>query len=95
MLFFIVSRIHGTYNCLLLFSVCIFAHPETSVHFHIIIKPFGKLDGNLIGLGSEARMNTPSSLGGNWQWRADAKKLTPALAAEIRVLTERYFRAAK
>lgn len=23
-------------------------HPETSVHFHIIIKPFGKLDSNLI-----------------------------------------------
>ena len=42
-----------------------------------------------------ARMNTPGQARGNWQWRADAKKLTPALAAEIRVLTERYFRAAK
>ncbi len=42
-----------------------------------------------------ARMNTPGKARGNWQWRADAKKLTPALAAEIRVLTERYFRAAK
>ena len=42
-----------------------------------------------------ARMNTPGQAKGNWQWRADAKKLTPALAAEIRVLTERYFRAAK
>ena len=42
-----------------------------------------------------ARMNTPGQAQGNWQWRADAKKLTPALAAEIRVLTERYFRAAK
>ena len=40
-------------------------------------------------------MNTPGQARGNWQWRADAKKLTPALAAEIRVLTERYFRAAK
>ena len=43
----------------------------------------------------DARMNTPGQAQGNWQWRADAKKLTPALAAEIRVLTERYFRAAK
>ena len=42
-----------------------------------------------------ARMNTPGQARGNWQWCADAKKLTPALAAEIRVLTERYFRAAK
>ena len=42
-----------------------------------------------------ARMNTPGQAQGNWQWRADAKKLTPVLAAEIRVLTERYFRAAK
>ena len=42
-----------------------------------------------------ARMNTPGQAQGNWQWRADAKKLTPALTAEIRVLTERYFRAAK
>ena len=42
-----------------------------------------------------ARMNTPGQAQGNWQWRADAKKLTPALPAEIRVLTERYFRAAK
>ncbi len=42
-----------------------------------------------------ARMNTPGQAQGNWQWRADAKKLTPALAAEIRVLTERYFRATK
>ena len=42
-----------------------------------------------------SRMNTPGMAQGNWQWRADAKKLTPALAAEIRVLTERYFRAAK
>ena len=44
---------------------------------------------------SASRMNTPGVAQGNWQWRADAKKLTPALAAEIRVLTERYFRAAK
>ena len=25
---------------------------------------------DLLGLGSEARMNTPSTLGGNWRWRA-------------------------
>ena len=24
---------------------------------------------DLLGLGSEGRINTPSTLGGNWQWR--------------------------
>lgn len=30
---------------------------------------------DLIGLGSEARMNTPSTLGGNWQWRQHPNRL--------------------
>ncbi|MFR3227157.1 MAG: 4-alpha-glucanotransferase, partial [Blautia massiliensis (ex Durand et al. 2017)] len=42
---------------------------------------------------SSARMNTPGSPRGNWQWRAEDKALTPALAREIRALTARYFRA--
>ena len=37
-------------------------------------------------------MNTPGLAQGNWQWRADDKALTPALAKEIRALTARYFR---
>ena len=41
---------------------------------------------------AEARMNTPGSPRGNWQWRADDKALTPALAKEIRTMTARYFR---
>ncbi len=43
--------------------------------------------------GPEARMNTPGKADGNWQWRADAKDFTPALAGEIRELCVRYFRA--
>ena len=43
--------------------------------------------------GPEARMNTPGKAQGNWQWRADDKALTPALAKEIRALSARYFRA--
>ena len=42
-----------------------------------------------------SRMNTPGKASDNWQWRADAKKLTPALAGEIRELSERYFRTAR
>ena len=43
--------------------------------------------------GPEARMNTPGKAQGNWQWRADDKALTPALAKEILALSARYFRA--
>ena len=46
-----------------------------------------------LGLGSEARMNTPGRADGNWQWRAAETALTPALAGEIRTITARYFRA--
>ena len=38
-------------------------------------------------------MNAPGKADGNWQWRADAKDFTPALAGEIRELCVRYFRA--
>lgn len=42
--------------------------------------------------GGWARMNTPSTVGGNWQWRMK-KGLTSAAAAKyLRELTETYFR---
>ncbi len=40
------------------------------------------------------RMNTPSVLGGNWQYRTNASDFTPALAKEIRKLNRTYGRAA-
>ncbi len=39
---------------------------------------------DLLGLGSRARMNTPSTLGGNWVWRARPESFTPALARRLR-----------
>ena len=39
---------------------------------------------DLLGLGSEGRMNTPSTLGGNWQWRALPGFDRPALARRLR-----------
>ena len=42
-----------------------------------------------------SRLNTPGQAQGNWQWRTDAKKLTPALAKEIRAMAARYFRLGK
>lgn len=39
-----------------------------------------------LGLGGEARMNFPSTLGGNWQWRMGEADLSGALAERLRDL---------
>lgn len=43
-------------------------------------------------LGVRARMNIPSTVGGNWRWRVRKEALTPELAEEIRSLTVLYGR---
>lgn len=43
---------------------------------------------DLLVLGSEARMNTPSVATGNWSWRAPAGCWTPELAARLAALVE-------
>jgi 4-alpha-glucanotransferase len=43
---------------------------------------------DILELGSEARMNTPSSSGDNWSWRCPEGVLTPELAAKLAALTE-------
>lgn len=43
-------------------------------------------------LGAEARINTPSTLGGNWVWRVREDAMAPALAARIRRLSQIYGR---
>ena len=45
-----------------------------------------------LGLGSEARMNIPSTLGGNWEWRVRKDYAAGGLAAKIRKLTKTYNR---
>jgi 4-alpha-glucanotransferase len=47
-----------------------------------------------LGLDDRARMNTPSTLGGNWQWRMLPGAAKAALAQEIRRLTSLFGRAA-
>ncbi len=43
---------------------------------------------DVLGLGSEARMNTPGTVGPqNWSWRMAAGALTPELAARLREAT--------
>ena len=44
---------------------------------------------DVLGLGSEARMNDPGRAGGNWRWRMEAGALTPALARRLREATGR------
>lgn len=43
---------------------------------------------DVLGLGSEARMNTPSVYGGNWRWRFDQAQLTSEVAAKLAHLVE-------
>jgi 4-alpha-glucanotransferase len=47
---------------------------------------------DLLGLGSEARMNTPARESGNWGWRFDAEQLTPSIQQRFLDLTETYGR---
>jgi 4-alpha-glucanotransferase len=43
---------------------------------------------DVLGLGSEARMNDPSQAGGSWRWQMKPDALTPALARRLREETE-------
>jgi 4-alpha-glucanotransferase len=47
---------------------------------------------DLLGLGTEARMNQPATMGGNWRWRYRAGALTPEITERLRMLTELYDR---
>ena len=47
---------------------------------------------DVLGLGSDSRMNTPSTLGGNWLWRAKEKAITPKLGGWLAGLSATYFR---
>lgn len=48
---------------------------------------------DVLGLGSEARMNTPGELEGNWGWRLEPGQLTDGFAAGLRTATEASGRA--
>jgi len=48
---------------------------------------------DLLGLGTEARMNLPNSTSGNWNWRYKPNALTPEVAERLKKLTDLYGRA--
>jgi 4-alpha-glucanotransferase len=48
---------------------------------------------DVLGLGPEARMNTPGSKAGNWSWRVKADVLTPHISERLGDLASIYGRA--
>ncbi len=44
---------------------------------------------DVLGLGSEARMNMPGTTGGSWRWRLEPGQLTEERAARLREITAR------
>ena len=45
-----------------------------------------------LGLGKEARMNTPSTVGGNWKWRLLDGEITKELSLKIKKMVKLYSR---
>jgi 4-alpha-glucanotransferase len=48
---------------------------------------------DVLGVGSEGRMNTPGRASGNWGWRYSQDMLTAAVCDRLKALTEVYGRA--
>jgi 4-alpha-glucanotransferase len=48
---------------------------------------------DLLGLGTEARMNLPNSTDGNWAWRFESGALSDEIGERLRGLTELYGRS--
>jgi 4-alpha-glucanotransferase len=47
---------------------------------------------DILGLGSEARMNTPAVASGNWRWRMRPGALTPEIGGRLQELTKLFER---
>ena len=47
---------------------------------------------DILGLGSEARMNLPARASGNWQWRYSSGQLTAGIADRLRDIVLTYDR---
>ncbi len=48
---------------------------------------------DILGLGSEARMNNPGQTQGNWVWRYRSDRLTEELRDRLKTMTATYGRA--
>jgi 4-alpha-glucanotransferase len=70
------------------------------IHWHMIRALYGSVANlvlvpvqDVLGLGSEARMNLPGKATGNWRWRLSEGSLTAALASRLREMTLTYGRS--
>jgi len=50
---------------------------------------------DILNLGSEARMNFPSKLGGNWTWRFDWEQVNKNIPLTFKGMSEIYDRPPK
>ena len=48
-----------------------------------------------LGLGADARMNTPATLEGNWRWRMQPEQLNPEIASRLYEMNRIYGRLPK
>ena len=74
-------------------------HDVSSIHWDYIRLAMGSVAKlcvipmqDYLGLGEEARINTPATLGNNWKWRMSNKALTKKLSKEIYQMTKMYAR---
>ena len=72
---------------------------EEGFHWGVLRGGLGSVSGlfiaqmqDYLGLGADARMNTPGTLGGNWQWRLLPGQLKPELAEKLAALAKLYGR---
>ncbi len=49
---------------------------------------------DVLGLGSEARMNTPGKMGGNWTWRFQTAQIDPERWQQLKAMVRTYGRIA-
>jgi len=71
-----------------------FGEPRDGMHWAFIRAAFASVARlaivplqDFLGLGSDARMNTPSLSDGNWGWRFAGNALTDALAEKLATLS--------
>src|SRR5215467_682394 len=76
------------------FAANYFGEPADGMHWAFIRAAFASVARmaivplqDILGLGSEARMNTPSLSNGNWGWRFPANALTDGLAEKLAALS--------
>ncbi|MBU4228187.1 4-alpha-glucanotransferase [bacterium] len=47
---------------------------------------------DILGLGNQARMNYPGTVGGNWLWRYKKGDITEEIQERLAILSQKYHR---